>query len=123
MFSALAQPEPSQAMKEPAARRWGRAAMSTGSQPHAGGQSAFVPTLLTILPRLAENQIIGRTGETGLAIGDHLHYGVYVSGVPVRPEEWWDAQQHGDQQQRWSSQGYVQHADPHGTRKTMGVFK
>ena len=34
---------------------------------------------------------IGRTGETGLAVGDHLHYGVYVHGVAVLPLEWWDA--------------------------------
>jgi murein DD-endopeptidase MepM/ murein hydrolase activator NlpD len=36
-------------------------------------------------------QIIGRTGETGLAAGDHLHYGVYLHGVAVLPVEWWDA--------------------------------
>jgi murein DD-endopeptidase MepM/ murein hydrolase activator NlpD len=41
--------------------------------------------------QVKKKQIIGRTGETGLAIGDHLHYGVYIYGVPVRPEEWWDA--------------------------------
>ena len=35
-------------------------------------------------------QIIGRTGATGLAGGDHLHYGVIISGVPVNPIEWWD---------------------------------
>ncbi len=34
---------------------------------------------------------IGRTGETGLALGDHLHYGVYIQGVAVLPLEWWDA--------------------------------
>lgn len=34
---------------------------------------------------------IGRTGETGLAVGDHLHYGVYIHGVAVLPLEWWDA--------------------------------
>lgn len=39
---------------------------------------------------IKKRQIIGRTGETGLAAGDHLHYGVYVDGVPVRPIEWWD---------------------------------
>lgn len=36
-------------------------------------------------------QIIGRTGETGLAAGDHLHYGVYLHGVAVLPVEWWDS--------------------------------
>jgi len=34
--------------------------------------------------------ILGRTGSTGLAVGDHLHFGIYVNGVPVRPLEWWD---------------------------------
>jgi murein DD-endopeptidase MepM/ murein hydrolase activator NlpD len=38
-----------------------------------------------------ERQIIGKTGETGLAAGDHLHYGVYLHGVAVLPVEWWDA--------------------------------
>jgi hypothetical protein len=37
-----------------------------------------------------QKQIIGRTGETGLAVGDHLHFGVYLNGVPVLPIEWWD---------------------------------
>jgi murein DD-endopeptidase MepM/ murein hydrolase activator NlpD len=35
-------------------------------------------------------QILGKTGETGLAGGDHLHYGVYLHGVAVLPVEWWD---------------------------------
>ena len=38
-----------------------------------------------------QKQILGRTGETGLAGGDHLHYGVYLHGVAVLPVEWWDA--------------------------------
>jgi murein DD-endopeptidase MepM/ murein hydrolase activator NlpD len=33
---------------------------------------------------------VGRTGETGLAAGDHLHYGVYLNGLAVLPVEWWD---------------------------------
>jgi murein DD-endopeptidase MepM/ murein hydrolase activator NlpD len=37
-----------------------------------------------------ERQILGKTGETGLAAGDHLHYGVYLHGVAVLPVEWWD---------------------------------
>ena len=39
---------------------------------------------------LAKRQILGKSGETGLAAGDHLHYGVYLSGVAVLPVEWWD---------------------------------
>lgn len=39
---------------------------------------------------IRQKQIIGRTGETGLAAGDHLHYGVYLNGVAVLPVEWWD---------------------------------
>jgi len=39
---------------------------------------------------LEQRQILGRTGETGLAGGDHLHYGVYLDGVAVLPVEWWD---------------------------------
>jgi murein DD-endopeptidase MepM/ murein hydrolase activator NlpD len=37
-----------------------------------------------------QRQAIGKTGETGLAAGDHLHYGVYLHGVAVLPVEWWD---------------------------------
>lgn len=37
-----------------------------------------------------KGQIIGRTGATGLAGGDHLHYGTYISGLAVQPIEWWD---------------------------------
>jgi murein DD-endopeptidase MepM/ murein hydrolase activator NlpD len=40
---------------------------------------------------VAKGQEIGRTGTTGLAIGDHLHYEVLVNGVSVTPLEWWDA--------------------------------
>jgi murein DD-endopeptidase MepM/ murein hydrolase activator NlpD len=34
---------------------------------------------------------LGRTGATGLAVGDHLHYEVLIHGFPVTPLEWWDA--------------------------------
>ena len=36
-------------------------------------------------------QVLGKSGETGLAAGDHLHFGVYLNGVAVLPVEWWDA--------------------------------
>jgi len=40
---------------------------------------------------VTRGQVIGRSGATGMAGGDHLHLGVIVSGVPVQPIEWWDA--------------------------------
>jgi murein DD-endopeptidase MepM/ murein hydrolase activator NlpD len=40
--------------------------------------------------KIEAKQVLGRTGETGLAGGDHLHYGVYLHGVAVLPVEWWD---------------------------------
>jgi len=40
---------------------------------------------------VARGQALGRTGATGLAGGDHLHYGVFLNGFAVRPEEWWDS--------------------------------
>ena len=33
-------------------------------------------------------QMIARTGMTGLALGDHLHFGVLVHGVEVWPMDW-----------------------------------
>lgn len=37
-----------------------------------------------------KTQPLGKTGETGLAVGDHLHYATLLHGVPVLPLEWWD---------------------------------
>ena len=34
---------------------------------------------------------IAQTGRSGLALGDHLHFGVLVQGIEVRPEEWMDS--------------------------------
>ncbi len=36
-------------------------------------------------------QVLGRSGETGLAGGDHLHFTMLLAGLPVDPVEWWDA--------------------------------
>lgn len=38
-----------------------------------------------------KGQIIGSTGATGMAGGDHLHFEVNVSGQAVNPIEWWDS--------------------------------
>jgi murein DD-endopeptidase MepM/ murein hydrolase activator NlpD len=34
--------------------------------------------------------ILGRSGTTGMAGGDHLHYAMMIHGVFVNPIEWWD---------------------------------
>jgi murein DD-endopeptidase MepM/ murein hydrolase activator NlpD len=40
---------------------------------------------------VARGDLLGRSGETGLAGGDHLHFSVMIAGVHVDPTEWWDA--------------------------------
>jgi len=35
-------------------------------------------------------EVIAKTGKTGLAMGDHLHFGVVIQGIEVRPVEWFD---------------------------------
>lgn len=40
---------------------------------------------------VTKGQMVGVTGQTGLAGGDHLHLSVLVSGVFVNPIEWWDS--------------------------------
>ena len=39
---------------------------------------------------VTRGQILGRTGDTGLAAGDHLHFAILLQGLPVSPVEWWD---------------------------------
>jgi murein DD-endopeptidase MepM/ murein hydrolase activator NlpD len=40
---------------------------------------------------VGRGDILGRTGATGLAGGDHLHFTMLIQGLPVNPTEWWDA--------------------------------
>jgi murein DD-endopeptidase MepM/ murein hydrolase activator NlpD len=37
-----------------------------------------------------KGDVIGHTGSTGLAGGDHLHFGLLIGGQFVNPQEWWD---------------------------------
>ena len=43
-----------------------------------------------------QDQELGRSGATGLALGDHLHFSVMVGGYFVNPVEWWDSHWLGD---------------------------
>ena len=40
---------------------------------------------------VSRGDIIGRTGATGMAAGDHLHFSMMVHHTFVNPDEWWDA--------------------------------
>ena len=39
---------------------------------------------------VTRGQTVGRSGMTGLAGGDHLHFTMLVNGQMVNPVEWWD---------------------------------
>lgn len=39
---------------------------------------------------IKKGEILGKTGVSGLAGGDHLHFGVLVFGHETSPIEWWD---------------------------------
>jgi murein DD-endopeptidase MepM/ murein hydrolase activator NlpD len=41
--------------------------------------------------KVSKGDILGRTGSTGLAGGDHLHFSILIHNTFVNPIEWWDA--------------------------------
>lgn len=45
---------------------------------------------VTVGQQVSKNDIIGYTGSTGMAAGDHLHYAMLVRNTFVNPIEWWD---------------------------------
>ncbi|CAB1080813.1 Membrane proteins related to metalloendopeptidases [Olavius algarvensis Delta 1 endosymbiont] len=40
--------------------------------------------------RITRGDILGRTGSTGMAGGDHLHFSMLINDTFVNPVEWWD---------------------------------
>ena len=40
---------------------------------------------------VSRGEVIARSGQTGLAGGDHLHYSMLIQGVQTNPLEWWDS--------------------------------
>lgn len=61
---------------------------------HGGGLMSLYAHLSSIAVEkgqiVAKGQTIGRTGATGLAGGDHLHFAMLVHDTFVTPVEWWD---------------------------------
>lgn len=39
---------------------------------------------------VAQDSVLGVTGTSGMAGGDHLHFSILVGGMFVNPVEWWD---------------------------------
>ncbi len=35
-------------------------------------------------------QVMGQSGMTGMAGGDHIHFAMQIDGVQIDPKEWWD---------------------------------
>lgn len=38
-----------------------------------------------------KGQVMGQSGMTGMAGGDHIHFSMLLDGVQIDPKEWWDA--------------------------------
>ena len=34
---------------------------------------------------------MGKSGATGMAGGDHVHFSMQLEGIQIDPKEWWDA--------------------------------
>ena len=52
---------------------------------------AHLSSIDTTVGTLVEkDQLIGHSGATGMAAGDHLHFSMLVHGIFVTPTEWWD---------------------------------
>jgi hypothetical protein len=55
---------------------------------------------------------LGKTGCTGLAGGDHLHFDIALQGEFVDPVEWWDAHWLKDQVEKvWGKAGAAASAE------------
>jgi murein DD-endopeptidase MepM/ murein hydrolase activator NlpD len=37
-----------------------------------------------------QDQVMGLSGQTGMAGGDHIHFAMQLDGVQIDPKEWWD---------------------------------
>jgi murein DD-endopeptidase MepM/ murein hydrolase activator NlpD len=40
---------------------------------------------------VTRGQVMGKSGMTGMAGGDHIHFSMQLEGIQIDPKEWWDA--------------------------------
>ncbi|MCK5512030.1 MAG: M23 family metallopeptidase [Thermodesulfovibrionia bacterium] len=61
---------------------------------HGLGLMSLYGHLSTILVKeghvVKKGEVIAKTGSTGLAGGDHLHFGILIHGYEISPLYWWD---------------------------------
>ncbi len=61
---------------------------------HGYGLQSIYGHLSEIAVRKGEmvkrGQVMGKSGQTGLAGGDHIHFSMQLDGVQIDPKEWWD---------------------------------
>jgi murein DD-endopeptidase MepM/ murein hydrolase activator NlpD len=56
--------------------------------------------------KVQKGTVLGQTGVTGLAFGDHLHFAINLQGEFVDPLEWWDPHWLKDQVEKvWAQAG------------------
>ncbi len=56
----------------------------------SSGYSHLSSISVDVGEEVSKGQIVGHTGASGMAGGDHLHFVIFVSGIPVYPQEWLD---------------------------------
>jgi murein DD-endopeptidase MepM/ murein hydrolase activator NlpD len=70
--------------------------------------------------KLQKGAVLGQTGTTGLAAGDHLHFAINLQGEFVDPLEWWDPHWLKDQVEGvWAQAGTAPAAAASGEPKPV----
>ncbi len=54
------------------------------------GYSHTSNILVNVGDRVKRGEVVAISGSTGAVFGDHLHFGVFIQGIPVTPIEWMD---------------------------------
>jgi murein DD-endopeptidase MepM/ murein hydrolase activator NlpD len=69
-------------------------------------------------------QIMGLSGMTGMAGGDHVHFAMQLDGVQIDPKEWWDAHWiHDHVARRVDLPGFVEGAPTQKPKRVVSVSK